>query len=230
MDLNLKPVAQRALELIEPGSVVGLGTGRAATGFLEALAEKARSGFPVSGVPTSQATAERAQQLGILLVSPMEIDEVDITVDGADEVDPRLNLIKGLGGALVREKIVAAASKKFVILVDARKCVRAIGEHGVLPVEVIPFGLRLGQRKLAAMGFASDLRMSGAEAFRTDNGNAVLDCRIPVLSGDLEDLDRRICQIPGVVATGLFLGMASVVLVQKTTEVRMYTRETGGDW
>ena len=230
MDLNLKPVAQRALELVEPGSIVGLGTGRAATAFLEALAEKVRGGFQVSGVPTSQATAQRAQQLGVSLVSPMEIDMIDITVDGADEVDPRLNLIKGLGGALVREKVVAAASRKFVILVDARKCVRALGEHGVLPVEVIPFGLRLGQRKLAAMGFASQVRMQGTEPLRTDNGNAVLDCRIPILAGDLEDLDRRICQIPGVVATGLFLGMTNTVLVQKGAEVREYRRETGGDW
>ncbi|HVM97293.1 MAG TPA: ribose 5-phosphate isomerase A, partial [Candidatus Acidoferrales bacterium] len=141
MDENttLKKIARRALDLVAENSIVGLGTGRAATEFVRALGERVRQGFKVRGIPTSEATAEVAKEYGIPLLQLDDVDAIDITVDGADEVDPNLDLIKGYGGALVREKIVAAASKREVILVGSEKLVSVLGSRGKLPVEVIPF-------------------------------------------------------------------------------------------
>jgi len=234
MNLDLQPVARRAAELIEPGSVVGLGTGRAATAFLEALAERHRAGLDVRGIATSKVTAERAAALGLPLTSLDEVESIDIAIDGADEVDPHLDLIKGMGGALVREKIVASAARKFVILVDSSKCVSKLGEHGTLPIEVVNFGLRFCQRKLAEMGLPSEPRKQGAALFQTDNGNAVLDCQIRELAGDVADelwqLDYQISEIPGVVETGLFLGMADIVLIQEGSSVRTARRDGTAHW
>src|SRR4051812_29118900 len=132
--------AERALELVPDGAVVGLGTGRAATAFIVALGERVRAGLRVRGVPTSQASADLAHQLGIPLTTLDEVEAIDVAVDGADEVDPRCDLIKGYGGALVREKIVAAAARQFVVLVGPDKLVAELGARGKLPVEVLPFG------------------------------------------------------------------------------------------
>ena len=144
--------AERAFELITDGAIVGLGSGRAATQFVLALGRRVQQGFRVRGVPTSNAIADLARQEGIPLASLEEIDAIDVDVDGADEVDPHLNLIKGLGGALVREKIVAASARRLVILVGPEKLVPVLGSRGVLPVEVVPFGRALCQRRLDAKG------------------------------------------------------------------------------
>ena len=206
--------SSRAASLVADGQVVGLGTGRAAAAFIQALAERVRGGLRVRGVPTSEASAILARELGITLVSLNEVEALDLTVDGADEVDPQLNLIKGYGGALVREKIVAAASRKLVILVGEEKLVPALGTRGKIPVEALPFGLAATSRHLLALGLKSQQRITDGKPLVTDNGNVILDCATGPIARPAE-LEAAIRAIPGVVGTGLFLGMAELVLVQR---------------
>jgi ribose 5-phosphate isomerase A len=207
-------VAERALAMIEDGTAIGLGTGRAATQFVKALGPAVQRGLRIVGVPTSDATAGLARELGIPLTTLEEAGELAITFDGADEVDPHLDLIKGYGGALVREKIVAASSKRLVILVGPGKEVEALGAHGKLPVEVVPFGVTLAKRKLAALGCPPVVRIGAdGQTFITDNGNPILDCKVGPIA-DPAALERAILDIPGVVGTGLFIGMADTVLIQ----------------
>jgi ribose 5-phosphate isomerase A len=204
--------AEKALEYIEDDMLIGLGTGRAATAFIHALGERAKRGLKVRGVPTSQVSADLATQLGIPLL-PLDARRVlDITFDGADEVDPNLDLIKGYGGALVREKIVAASSKRLIILVGAEKLVPALGAHGKLPVEVVPFGQPLCERRLAELGCRPQVRAAGDVIFVTDNGNHILDV------GDLRivdpgKLETELNQIPGIVTVGLFAHRGADVLL-----------------
>ncbi len=205
--------AEYALRLVEDGQVVGLGSGRAATAFVHALAGRAREGLRVRCIPTSAATAELASQLGLPLTRLDEVDSIDVTVDGADEVDPDLNLIKGLGGALVREKIVASASRRLVICVGRDKEVPRLGSRGRLPVEVVPFALGFCRRRIEAIGLDSELRSEAGQPFVTDNGNRILDCLVAPID-DPTDLECSLRSIPGVVGTGLFLGMAHTVIVQ----------------
>ncbi len=217
MEDSLDALAVRALELVAEDTVIGLGAGRAATAFVRALGCRVSDGLRVRGVPVSDETASLARELGIPLVG-LE-GEVDVTVDGADEVDPDLNLIKGYGGALVRERIVAAASRRQVILVTADKLVPALGSHGRLPVEVLPFALPLCRRRLETLGLKPELRMHGEQPFVTDNWNVILDCAVGPL-GDAPALERALRAIPGVVDTGLFLGTADLVLVHDAGAVR----------
>jgi ribose 5-phosphate isomerase A len=215
--------AEKALEMIAPDTVVGLGTGRAAVAFVRALGAKVQAGLKIRGIPTSESTAQLARELGIPLVSLEEVEEIDVDFDGADEVDPKLNLVKGLGGALLREKIIAAASKRLVILVGAEKLSPALGTRGVLPVEVVPFGLPLCRRRLAKLGYPAMPRQKGGQLYVTDNGNYILDCKITA-TPDPSRVERDICAIPGVVDTGLFLGMADVVLIQDGDRVDIRRR------
>jgi ribose 5-phosphate isomerase A len=217
---EFRVIAARALEMIAEGSVVGLGTGHAATAFITALGERVHAGFWVRGIPTSRESANLAGQLGIPLTSLDEIQTIDVTVDGADEVDPQSNLIKGYGGALVREKIVAAASRRLVILVGAEKLVPVLGARGILPVEVVPFGLALCRRLLADLGFAPQHRLHDGRPFVTDNGNCILDCQVPQLDNPAE-VELAIRAIPGVVGTGLFLSLTPTVLIQRGDSVEM---------
>ncbi len=210
--------AERALGTVEEGNVLGLGTGRAATAFVRGLGDLVQNGLRITGVPTSQATADLATELGIPLVTLEEAGELDLTIDGADEVDPQLDLIKGYGGALVREKIVAASSKRLVILVDAEKEVKVLGERGRLPVEVVSFGMSLGRRRLEGLGLAPELRMKDGKPLETDNGNCILDCGVGPIA-DPAELEREILSVPGVVGSGLFLGMADTVLIQRGDDV-----------
>lgn len=219
----LAAIARRALDFVPAGSVVGLGTGHAATAFLHALAEKVRAGFEVRGVPTSVASEQLAQQLGIKLTTLDEVEAIDVDVDGADEVDPACNLIKGYGGALTREKIVAAASRRLVILIGPEKLVEKLGSHGILPVEVVPFGLATSRRRLEQMGLLSETRQHEGRPYLTDNGNYILDCRIGPLDRPAE-LEQSLCAIPGIVGTGLFLGMADTVLIERGDEVEVRKR------
>ena len=217
----LEALAVRALDLVRDGTVVGLGTGRAATAFVHALAPRVRDGLRVAGVPTSEETARLARELGIPVVG-LEA-ELDLTVDGADEVDPELNLIKGYGGALVRERIVAVASTRQVILVTRDKLVEVLGSHGRVPVEVLPFALPLCRRRLEALGLKPVLRTEEDRPFVTDSWNVIVDCA----TGPIEDphaLERTIRAIPGVIDTGLFLGIADTVLVADGTTVRELER------
>jgi ribose 5-phosphate isomerase A len=198
-----------ALKFVKPGQTLGLGTGRAASAFIRALGH---SGMRVRGVPTSRASEELARSLGIELVSLGNPDRIDIDFDGADEVDPQLNLIKGYGGALVREKIVAAASRRFVVLVGSEKLVPYLGHRRSLPVEVVPFGVPLAMRRISALGLKPRVRAADGDDFVTDNGNLILDCAIARITNPAR-LDRELIAIPGVVDTGLFVGMADMALV-----------------
>jgi ribose 5-phosphate isomerase A len=215
--------AAMAAQLVPDGQVVGLGTGRAAAAFIRALGERVRGGLRVRGVPTSQASDELARQVGIPLVSLDEVETLDLTVDGADEVDPQLNLIKGYGAALVREKIVAAASKRLVILVGPEKLVPLLGSRGKIPIEVVPFGVAATIRHLRALGLNPEQRIASGQPVVTDNGNVIVDGGTGPIANPAK-LEAAIRAIPGVVGTGLFLGMADTVLVERGEQVQELTR------
>lgn len=206
-------IVERALELVTNGSRIGLGSGRAAQAFVKALGASIRNGsLRVQGVPTSEETACLARQEGIPLLTLAEAGILELTVDGADEVDPHLDLIKGYGRALVREKIVAASSRRLVILVGDEKLVPQLGTRGRLPVEVTPFALPLCERRLRELGCRPVPYLHGGGLFVTDNGNNIIDCQIDPVP-DPARLECDLHAIPGVVGTGLFLGMAETVLV-----------------
>lgn len=205
-------IFQRALEFVAEGMVVGLGSGRAATRFVELLGEKVRNGMNVRGVATSQSTAELARTAGIPLITLADAPHLDLTVDGADEVDPQLNLIKGYGRALVREKIVAAASKKLVILVGQEKLVPVLGSRGRLPVEVVSFAVPTFLRRAAELGCPGNVYLVNGQTWLSDNGHPIVDCQVGPMA-DPAGLNRHLRDVPGVVDTGLFLKMADVVLV-----------------
>ena len=220
---DIWPAAGDAAEMVESGMVVGLGTGRAASMFVRALAGRVAKGLSVRGVPTSKKTEALARELAIPLVSLEEVDRVDIDIDGADEVSPELDLIKGHGGALLRERIVASFSSRFVVLVGEEKLVTRLGERVALPVEVIPFGISVARRELQHMGGKVSLRRDNDVAYRTDNDNAILNVQFDVIESPT-DLERNIRLVPGVVDCGLFLGMTDLVLVQTTSGVKRLER------
>jgi ribose 5-phosphate isomerase A len=205
-------IFERALEFVAAGDAIGLGSGHASSDFIRLLGERVRQGFAVRGVPTSQESEVLARGVGVPLVSLEDGFPLAVTVDGADEVDPQLNLIKGYGRALVREKVVAASSRKLVILVGPGKCVGKLGERGKLPVEVLPFALSLCRRRLEELGCKPVLYERDGKPFVTDNGNYILDCAVGPIT-DPAALEARLRAVPGVVGTGLFLGMADAVLV-----------------
>jgi ribose 5-phosphate isomerase A len=219
--------AEAALDFVRDGMKIGLGTGRAATAFVEALGRRVAAGLQVTGVPTSEATAALARRLAIPLARLDEVPRLDITFDGADEVDRQLDLIKGYGAAMVREKIVALSSDQLVILVGPEKLVEKLGERGRLPIEVLPFGVALVRAELDRLGLACELRTgAGAGSNKeaplvTDNGNWILDAQLrPPL--DARALEQAICALPGVLGTGFFLGLADAVIVGdgKTVDLR----------
>ena len=214
-------IDERALELVPNDSRIGLGSGRAAQAFVKALGQRVRSGsLRVRGVPTSEETARLARQEGIGLLTLAEAGILELTVDGADEVDPNLDLIKGYGRALVREKIVAASSHRLVILVGDEKLVPQLGTRGKLPVEVTPFALPLCERRLGELNCRPLPYRQGNGLFVTDNGNHILDCQIGPIP-DAPRLEMDIRAIPGVVGTGLFLEMADTILVGDRTDFRL---------
>jgi ribose 5-phosphate isomerase A len=216
-DPAVQAVAEQALALILDGAKVGLGSGRASAAFIAKLGARVQQGLRVVGVPTSDVSAAQARALGIPLVEIDEDLELDLTVDGADEVAPNLDLVKGWGGALVRERIVAAASKRQVILVGPEKLVPTLGTRGRIPVEVIPLARGLVTRRMHALGVVPTVRLAAdGKPFITDNGNLTLDCRLTTplaASASAQELESRLLDIPGVVDTGLFLGTAERVLI-----------------
>ncbi len=217
-DLGVAAAAARAALLVEDGAKVGLGSGRAASAFIAALGALVERGFSVAGVPTSEPSARLARSFGIPLIEIDEHLELDLTVDGADEVAPNLDLVKGRGAAFVRERIVAAASRRQVILVGAEKLVPALCARGGFPVEVIPLGRGLVMRRLRAIGLGPVERLDaeGAAPLVSVNGNLIFDCAVAAPlpdGGAARSLDAAVRAIPGVVDTGLFLGTAERVLV-----------------
>ena len=220
-DAQKRAAAEAAASLVEDGMVVGLGTGSTARFAIEALIRRVRQGLHIVGIATSERSAAQARAGGIKLTSFAEHRRVDITIDGADEIARgSLNLIKGLGGALLREKIVAAASDRLVIVADARKLVDRLGGTATLPVEVVEFGWETTAERLDRLGGNPALRPGEAgQPFRTDGGNLILDCGF----GPIDDpaaLDRALGQTIGVVETGLFVGMAGMALVADDTGIR----------
>ena len=212
--------AERAIEFVDSGMVVGLGTGSTAAFVVDALGRRVADGLRIIGIPTSERTATQARRLAIPLATFAEHQRIDVTIDGADEVERgTLNLIKGLGGALLREKIVAAASASFIVVVDEEKLVGRLGEHTPVPVEVTQFGWQVTAAALTRLGAGPVLRHAAEDhPFITDGGNYILDCRFERIA-DPALLERQIRKIVGAVESGLFIGRSSAVVVASSTGV-----------
>jgi ribose 5-phosphate isomerase A len=203
-----------AAKLVQDGMVIGLGSGTTATHMIYALAQRIATGLRIVGaVPTSQATEQLARNLGISLTDLDTHPELDLDIDGADEIDGQLNLIKGGGGALLREKIVAAASRRFVVIADITKLVKQLGRGTPVPVEVIPFALTPVSRRLEALGAEVRVRQLGETRYYTDNGNLIVDCFFANGLADPQEFHRKMCNIVGLVETGLFLHMAELAII-----------------
>jgi len=217
-DREKEAAALAAVKLVRDGDIVGLGTGSTAAYAIRFLGQRVQAGLKIRGIPTSIHTQEAAASLGIPLTTLDEFQKIDITIDGADEVDPKLRLIKGGGGALLREKIVASASRNLVIIADSSKRVSMLGKFPV-PVEVIKFAEAVVANKIAAFG--AEVVVRGASLggpFITDEGNHILDCNFGQIP-DPPALARRLENTPGVVEHGLFIGMASAVLIGEGDQV-----------
>ena len=218
-----KAAAEAALELVEDGMVVGLGTGSTANYAIEGLGRRVASGLRIRGVATSRASEELARKVGVPIITLDQVSGIDLTIDGADEVDPRFNLIKGMGGALLREKIVAFASKQEVIIIDDSKLVEALGTKTPLPVEVVPFGHLRTKDALESLGCKASLK-GESSPFVTDNGNLIYECRFAKME-DPEILEAEIDMIPGVVESGLFIDLATKVVVASTKGVEIRSKK-----
>jgi len=219
-----REVGEQAAALVEDGMVVGLGTGSTATCFIDSLIHRARRGLSIACIPTSERSAAQARAGGLTLVDFSTHSSIDIAIDGADEIKrDSLDLVKGLGGALLREKIVASAARKLVIIADSAKLVDWLGTTCPVPVEVTRFGWQLTQHRLRAIGAEATRRQStDGDAFVTDGGNYIIDCRFDGIA-DAGTLDRKLRGIVGVVENGLFVAMASLALVADDTGVTRYT-------
>ncbi len=217
---------EEAVSFVENGMVVGLGTGSTADFFLRALAERIATGKlkDIRGLPTSRASEILARNLGIPVTTFAESPHADVTVDGADEITPTLDLIKGRGGAMLREKVVAQNSSKLIIIADETKKVTQIGTKFPVPVEVTVFGFETQQTYLRTLGCDPVLRMSGDKPYVTDNGNYVYDCGFANGIADARELDRVLGTRAGVVESGLFLGIAYMAIVATKTDVEHITR------
>jgi ribose 5-phosphate isomerase A len=229
IDAQKRAAAARALEFVHPGMRLGLGTGSTAAHFVHLLGERVRAGLKVVGVPTSEATRAQAEQLGIALTTLDTTPELDLTVDGADEIAPDLTLIKGGGGALLREKIVASASARMIVIADQSKWVETLGRFP-LPIEIVPFGAITTRRAVEAAAAAlgcegpAPLRMArNGHPLVTDGGHWLLDAQLRRIA-DPDALAARLSAIPGVVEHGLFIGLAGTAIVAAADGVRVVDR------
>lgn len=214
--------AEEAVKYIENDMVIGIGTGTTAAYMVQALARRLREGLNIIGaVPTSEGTAQLAAGLGIPLTNLDTHPQLDLDIDGADEIDGQLRLIKGGGGALLREKIVAAASRRFIVIADSSKIVRRLGLKFPVPVEIIPFARTPVQLQLQALGAQVQLRQRDGQVFRTDSGNIILDCFFPGGISDPQALNASLKSIAGVVETGLFLNMAERAIIGSADAVQV---------
>ncbi len=217
-----RAAAERAVEFVQSGMVVGLGTGSTAYFAIEALGKRIEEGLEIAGVATSSGTEQLAVKFGVPLVPLDEVKLVDVTIDGADEVDPQFNLIKGMGGALLREKIVAYASLEEIIIVDDSKLVDVLGIRSPLPIEVAPFGHKLTRIALEGLGCQARLK-GGEKPFMTDNGNLVYECKFERIE-DPEFLEIEIHLIPGVIESGLFIDLATKVVIGQENGTQLRER------
>lgn len=220
-DLKLK-AAQAASDLVHDGMAVGLGSGSTATLLIQLLGQRVRDhGLRIVGAPTSVATAKLAESYGIPLMELDDREHLDINIDGADEVDPAYNIIKGLGGALLREKLVAAAARRRVFIVGDNKLVPTLGDHCPVPIEVSPFGLEHTAARLKALGCTPLLRKkTDGSPFATDGGNRILDCQFGLIP-DPAALDAKLQSVTGVFETGLFLGFVDTLIVGHSGSVEV---------
>ena len=211
-----RAAAERALELLRPGTIVGVGTGSTARYFIDGLGRRVREGLTVSAVVTSDESRRLAEAAGIPITDRID-GGLDLAVDGADEIDPAINCIKGRGGALLREKIVAHASRRFVLVADERKLVGRLG-RGPVPIEILPFLWEATSRSIESLGGRPELRMAAGEPARTDNGNLVLDTSFGVVDAGL---GMALHGIPGVIEHGLFFGMATAAIIGSAAGIRV---------
>lgn len=206
-----KAAGEKATEYITSGMIVGLGTGSTAFWAIEKIGERVANGLEIKGIATSIQSQQQAEKLNIPLITFAELDHIDVDIDGADEVDENLNLIKGGGGALLREKIIASSSREMIVVADESKMVKTLGKFP-LPVEVIPFGWEMTFRKLQSLGCTPVLRKKNDQVFVTDNNNYIIDCGFGSIHSP-RDLHSRLNNIPGVVENGLFANICSTVIV-----------------
>lgn len=218
-----KLAAEYSVNYIEDGMIVGLGTGSTVEYMIPKLSERVKAGLNITAISTSQATTKLAASLGIKITKLSDVEEIDVTIDGADEVDENLNGIKGGGGALLHEKIVASNSKKNIWIVDSTKLVKTLGKFP-LPVEVIQFGSTHLCVKLENTGFKPTIRMKGSSRFITDNNNFIIDLRMEEIS-DPVGLDTKLKSFPGVVETGLFYGIADTVIAGIGNKVKIFNKK-----
>ena len=217
-EMEKEAAGRAAAKLVRDGDVVGLGTGSTAYFAVVALGQRVKAGLKIVGIPTSIQTAELARAVGIPLTTLDEHPQIDITIDGADEIDPQLRLIKGGGGALLREKVVASASRKMVVVADSGKIVPVLGKFP-LPVEIIDFARAVIEKKIASLGATTKLRTkSDGQPFVTDNGNHILDCSFGKIA-DPAALALALSNTPGIVEHGLFIGLAKLALVGRGASV-----------
>jgi ribose 5-phosphate isomerase A len=217
-ELEKQAVARAGLIFIENGQVVGLGSGSTTAYFIQFLGERVKAGLNIRGVPTSVRSQQLAEKCGIPLTTLDEVETIDIDVDGADEFDPQLQLIKGGGGALLREKIIASACRKFIVLADSSKQVPILGRFP-LPVEVIPFAETLLTQRISALGAMVTLRkVTDGTTYNTDERHHILDCHFGKIP-DPAGLARTLSDMPGIVEHGLFINMANIVLLAKENQV-----------
>jgi ribose 5-phosphate isomerase A len=216
VEAQKRAAAERALELIRPGTIIGLGSGSTARHFIDALARKVRDGLKVQAVVTSLETKAQAEGAGIRVIDRLD-GGIDLAVDGADEIDPAVNCVKGRGGALLREKIVAHASRRFVLIADESKLVGRLG-RGPVPIEVLPFLWEATSRSIESLGGRPELRMAAGEPFRSDNANLILDTSFGAVDASL---GAALHAIPGVIEHGLFFGMARAAIIGCATGIRI---------
>lgn len=217
--------AERAVEFVSDNQIIGLGTGSTTRFAIEAIGRLVKEGLTVTGVATSLASAQMARDLGIPLADLNDVARIDVCIDGADEIDPRFDMIKGGGGALTREKLVALASSRRIIIVDEPKLVSQLGSTHSLPVEVLPFAWSMSARLISEIGGKPQLRQKDQSSFVTDNGNYILDCEFGPIA-DAVSLEKEIKLMPAVVECGLFIGIADTLIVafDDRTEVRERSR------
>ncbi len=225
MEQLKQKAGEEAAKRVVNGQKIGLGTGSTVRYFLEALGRRLAEGdlSDIVGVPTSERTETIAHSLNIALTTLEEASVLDLCVDGADEVDPKLNLIKGLGGALLREKIVASASRYFIVIVDKAKIVKKLGQDCPVPVEVLPFGWNITAEQIIAIGGKPVLRMENASPYKTDQGNHILDCHFGAIANP-QELGRQLDSFPGALGHGLFLGSADEVIIGTPDGVEVLKR------
>jgi ribose 5-phosphate isomerase A len=217
-DHEKEAAAHASLQFVQDGQIVGLGTGSTASRAVRLLGAEVKAGLKIRGVPTSVRTKELAEGLGIPLLTLDEVEQIDVTIDGADEIDPQLQLIKGGGGALLREKVIASASRQMVVVGDSSKQVAVLGKFP-LPVEIIPFAQVLLSKQISALGASVRLRLDSAgKPFVTDEGHHILDCSFGQIP-DPPSLARQLSDMPGIVEHGLFIRIASVALIAKNGKV-----------